>query len=83
MDTLQKIIAFLARRELVWLRDYDGEVVLRIARRTPFGLECYRYPPGGGRCLLFPDGTFKGPSYVDEWKPYNTGNKPPNEVGSA
>lgn len=71
MDTLRKIVAFLMRRELVWLRDYDGEVVLRTARRTPFGLECYRHPPSGARCLLFPDGTIKGPSYVDEWKPYN------------
>lgn len=71
MDTLQKIIAFLARRELVWLRDYDGEVVLRTARRAPFGLVCYRYPPGSGRCLLFPDGTLKGPSYVEKWEPYN------------
>lgn len=70
METLKRIMAFLLRRELVWLRDFDGEVVLRMARRTPFGLECYRHSFGVGRCRLFRDGSFNGPSYVGEWKPY-------------
>ena len=85
MGTLKRIIALLLRRELVWLQDHDGEVVLRIARRTPFGLECYRHPPGGGRCLLFPDGSFKGPSYVDAWKPHNVevSGKPPRGAAGA
>ncbi len=70
METLKRIAAFLLRRELVWLLDHDGTVALVPARRTPFGMECY-HPQTKRRCLLFPDGSLKGPSYVDEWKPYN------------
>lgn len=33
MKILYRMIAFLLRRELVWLRDHDGEVNLRSARR--------------------------------------------------
>ena len=70
METLKRIAAFLLRRELVWLLDHDGTVASALARRTPFGMECY-HPQTKRRCLLFPDGSLKGPSYVDEWKPYN------------
>ena len=70
MEIFKRIAAFLLRRELVWLRDHDGAVALAVARKTPFGMECY-HPQTKRRCLLFPDGSLKGPSYVDEWKPYN------------
>ena len=72
METLKRIAAFLLRRELVWLLDHDGTVALALARRTPFGMECY-HPQTKRRCLLFLDGSLQGPSYVDEWKPYNGG----------
>lgn len=72
MEIIYRIVAFLLRRELVWLRDFDDEVVLRISRRTPFGLSCCRMWPGDRKpCLLLPDGSVRGPGYVDGWKPYN------------
>lgn len=72
MEILCRLAAFLLRRRLVWLRDHDGEVNLRIAREGAFGLECNRMGLAWTRCWLEPDGSVKGPSYVESWKPYNT-----------
>ena len=71
METLKRLAAFLLRRELVWLQDHDGEVTLKLAWRNPFGLFCYRHTPQVGMCVLHPDGTVGGLSYVHAWKPYN------------
>lgn len=62
-----KWIAKLLGREVVYLRDFDGEIVRRLAWRNPFGLFCYRHKQHG-LCLLRDDGTVCGPSYVSDWK---------------
>jgi hypothetical protein len=61
-------LAPLFGRQVVYLRDFDGEITKRWARATPFGLLCWRYRWFRQVCLL-PDGTVTGAEYVHEWKP--------------
>lgn len=70
IDLIKRVAAFLSGRELVWLIDFDGEVSLRAAKRTPFGLVCNRFGFGFARCLLLPGGRVQGPSFVKQWKPW-------------
>ena len=63
-------IAKLMGWMLVWLQDFDGEIVLRCARPTPFGLIAYRMGYINGTCILNKDGTVTGktPSfYCKRW----------------
>jgi hypothetical protein len=64
---MMDFLANLFGREVVYLLDHDGEVTKRWAKRTPFGMTCFRHWPMAGRCLLLPDGTVKGPIYVRNW----------------
>jgi hypothetical protein len=63
---LKRVCAFVFRLDLVWLKDRDGEVNLRFARNTPFGVTCVRFRKN--ICRLQPDGTVTGVPYVTEWK---------------
>lgn len=67
---MEKWIASLFGRRVVWLRDFDGELSKHWAKVTPFGLSCRRYLVlAETHCLLLPDGSVRGPSFVDEWRP--------------
>lgn len=65
--------AKLTGAELVWLRDFDGEVTLAIARRDPWGnMSAERHWPWGIKTVvLLPDGKVDG-TYVKQWKPVRT-----------
>lgn len=72
-------IASLLGRRVVFLQDYDGHVVKRWAKPTPFGLVCNRFAFCGDddtRCLLLPDGSIRGPSWVDRWASNNAPEAP-------
>ncbi|GAA0531217.1 hypothetical protein GCM10009097_55800 [Pigmentiphaga daeguensis] len=60
-----KIAAKLLRRQVVAIRHFDGVVTYHIARTTPFGMQCAVL---GQKCLLLPDGSVIGASWVDEWR---------------
>jgi hypothetical protein len=63
------IYALASFGALVWLRDYDGEVNLRIARRDAFGnLGAWRWGLGIFHVVLIDGGKIKNGDYVDEWK---------------
>lgn len=67
---MRKAIAWVLGWKVVVLLDCDGEVTVRLARPTPFGLACYRMSRvfGIGYCLLLEGGRVSGASYVREWK---------------
>ena len=65
---LERLIARLFGRVVVYLLDFDGEVTKRWAKVTPFGLVCRRMWPGGQKCLLLPGGVVNGPRYVHGWR---------------
>ncbi len=71
MDLIKKALAKLGLIKLVWLRDFRGEIALRIKRKYPFGgyYACW-YDFGIGTAILNEDGTCGGASYVKEWKDY-------------
>jgi hypothetical protein len=72
MNIAIKIWAFLTRQRLVWLRDFDGEVTLAIAKETPFGgLMAERWWPFKILTVQLEDGgNVRPPCYVEEWKFY-------------
>jgi hypothetical protein len=68
---LNRIAELLGRRRIV-LIDHDGEETKRWAKPTVslvLGVyKCYRWRlPASGRCILYPDGSVEGPSYVEKW----------------
>lgn len=69
---IRRLFAFLTRRQLVWLRDHDGQLTLSVMYRYPFGDYvgvCYRHWPYksiGAPVLLNADGTCVH-TYVSEW----------------
>ena len=66
-----KLAARLARmfgRRRVALQDFDGEVTIRWAKKTPFGLTCYRMGLDIAPCLLLEDGSVKVCDFVTAWK---------------
>ncbi len=66
---MEKWIAGLFGRKVVYLCDHDGEVKKHWAKQTPFGLVCNRMSLVYSRCLLLPDGRVVGPCYVEKWMP--------------
>jgi hypothetical protein len=77
---LTRLWALLTGGTLVWLKDYDGEVTLAIARRDPWGeLTANRLWPWGTRIVrLNDDGTAGSDStcYVRKWRKYNDQDQP-------
>lgn len=69
MRTWRKIIAAILGWKVVYLLDFDGEVVCRLARPTPFGASAWRMSRTFrvAHVRLLPDGTVQGASYVREW----------------
>jgi len=64
-----KIWCFLTLQKAVALRDFDGDVCFRPAKKTPFGLVAKRQWPFNIRnVILNDDGTVSNGSYVEEWK---------------
>ena len=65
---IKRIWAFLTGGKLVWLKDFDGEITLAIARKDPWGdMRAERHWPFSVRSVrLLPDGTVDG-SYVRFW----------------
>lgn len=66
----RRFLAFLTGRPLVGLVDFDGEVNVRLVRRSYFG------EPMATRCglgvrvvSLMPDGTIRPRCYVERWFP--------------
>jgi len=68
---MRRLIAWVLGWRVVALRDFDGEVVFRLAEPTPFGLRCFRmsrcFRIGG--CMLIDGGVVVGSRYVEEWRP--------------
>lgn len=68
-----KLWARLTGGTVVWLRDFDGEIILSVARRDPFGnLRADRWWPFSlYKVILHDDGSVTKPggrsSYVKEW----------------
>jgi hypothetical protein len=66
---MEKWIAGLFGRKVVYLRDFDGEVTKKWAKQTPFGLTCLRMAlVPFSRCLLLDGGKVIGCCYVHEWR---------------
>jgi hypothetical protein len=67
---IRELLARLGFVELVWLRDFDGEIVIRMLRhRGPF-LVAIRVGPWWWPTRVIqlqPDGKVAGNSYVHEW----------------
>lgn len=65
-----RLWCFLTRGRLVWLRDYDGDYRLSIARKSPFGpLMAERHWPWSiRRVTLNDDGSVSNGCYVVAWK---------------
>ena len=61
------IWAFITRQEVVYLKDFDGEVTKTVAKQTPFGLVAKRWWPFNLRNVLCTaEGTPNG-GYVKDW----------------
>jgi len=71
MNLIKIFYSWITNGKLVWLEDYDGEVTLSIARKTPWNkLIAKRYWPSGIRfVVLLDDGNVEN-SYVKKWKKY-------------
>lgn len=71
---------FLGLWRCCWLEDFDGEMVLRIARKLPLGrYKAIRYSVGCNVVRL-EDGSLRGPSFVHHWH----WNKPlPSEMSEV
>lgn len=71
MNQIRRLVALLLGWRVVWLRDYDGEVVCRLAKPTPYGMMAYRMSRlfGISPVILLPGGKVTGASYVHEWRP--------------
>lgn len=68
------IWAFITRQEVVYLKDYDGDVTKTVAKKTPFGLSAKRcWPLSIKNVLCTPDGVENG-TYVVDWF-YQNGKK--------
>lgn len=66
---MEKWIAGLFGRRVVYLRDFDGEITKKWAKPTPFGLTCQRMAlVPRSRCLLLEGCKVAGVNYVHEWK---------------
>lgn len=65
------IAAFFLRGEVVWIKDFEGEVKRTIAYTTPLGRWCRVFwATGIGHCVLLDDGTVdksSSSSYVKVW----------------
>lgn len=70
MKIIKLVWAKLIGGKLVWLRDYDGEVTLTVAKLNPWGeWIAKRYFPFSIRQVrLMPGGKVSGASYVEDWK---------------
>lgn len=67
---MEKWIAGLFGRRVVYLRDFDGQITKKWAKATPFGLACRRMMAvPDSVCLLIDEGKVIGPCYVKEWRP--------------
>lgn len=68
---IMRIWAWLTGGELVYLRDFDGEVSESIAYTNAWGEKsAYRYwATKIHHVCLLPDGTVQQPNYVKEWRP--------------
>ena len=66
---LYEIWAFITGQEIVWLKDYDGELTKTFAKKTPFGYVAKRWWPFNIRNVVcLPDGSTTGVPYVHYWK---------------
>lgn len=70
---MRRLFAWIFRKPLVWTKDFDGDVRLRVAKDNHFGeyLVAGIYDTVG---ILREDGTVtgKGPGfYIDFWRPAN------------
>lgn len=75
MNLIKRIWSFLTGGTLIWLRDYDGEETLAIARVSPFGYMTAErwWPISQHLCKLNKDGTIENGSYVKKWVYYHGG----------
>ena len=69
MNIIKRVYAFLTRRKLVWLQDFDDEETLSIARKGRFGdvIADRTWPFGIKIVKLLDNGVVDG-VYVKNWK---------------
>lgn len=70
MRSIYRLWAWVTGRKLVWLKDFDGEITLSFAEKTPLGLVATRL----GRNVLLKEGGKAEHTYVVEWKPFDEGD---------
>lgn len=64
-----RLWAFLTRQKLVYLKDFDGELTLTVAKKTPFGYVAKRHWPFHVLdVILLEGGKVEHGSYVHEWR---------------
>ena len=75
IDLLVKLLSKIGAIEnVVYTEDHDGDVRLRIAHLTKFGIYVVSKLDFCGSCILRPDGNIDN-SYVTNWKPYRIGEQ--------
>lgn len=65
MTFILRIFAYLTGQKIVYLLDFDGEVSISLAFKTPFGWVAKR---NGRKILLEANGKTRGVPYVVAWK---------------
>jgi len=69
MRTFFRAWCFLTGQKLVALRDFDGEIVFRPAKESPFGYTAKRQWPTNLKNVILADGGKIEPAgYVEEWR---------------
>lgn len=63
-----RIWAFITGRKIVFLKDFEGEIYVSLARKTPFGYCAPIYWFTGTGCVTLEEDGTCGNSYISNWK---------------
>lgn len=74
---MRRLLALIGVWPLVWTQDHDGEVRLRVAKKTPFacGWSCGSICFWDRSVQLLPDGSTTGRIYVKRWAEWEHNRK--------
>lgn len=73
---MKRILWCLGLVDLVWVKYYGGEVVLRVVRDGPSGERAVCGIVKSRIGILEPDGTISGGKYMTEWVSYRPFENP-------